>query len=351
MKTNITLLLLFLKISITFSQEKTIAKFNFNPENSSQVSKEIYSPEVYKISKKNITLKLFDTVQIKTAKYIEYAEMIEEMKNDSIKRGYAESSLKKYRQYLKDTKKFEINFVEKGDIVLEGYTKGEEIDFKTLSGNYIKIDSLYSKTIYQGNQSEKVFVNIKDAKNLNIKENKLTIETDFILQNENTKELYYGNSYLTGNFASNNEISDILNSKGFSTKKIGREFYIIFGSKKIKIDSTIKEKIKQNDFNFITELVKSIDKYSSLAIQSKPIFEKLSNHINAYQSKTLTKERLSQWKKDNLKGQEIVKQFEILFNLQSDIYYLDAQVVGIENSKAYTNITNAVLVSNKFIGM
>lgn len=347
---HLTTILIF-SISSIFSQEKKDIKFNFTPENSIQVSKEIYAPSVYKISEKKINFFKFDTIKVKTEKYIEYENLIEKFINDSIRQRFASRSLKFYREEIKKIQQFKDKFVENGEIELDGYIKGDEIDYKTLSGNYIKIDSLLHKVIYKGNLFEEVYVKSNKAKNLNIVSNKLDVAGVFILQNENTKELYLCDTYFTGNFSTNTEVSDKLNKNGFTTKKIGRDYYIILPNKKIKVDNIISDKVKTNNFKFIKDLSLSIDKYSSLSNQAKPLIEKLSNHINAYQSKTLTKERLSQWKIDNLKGQALVKQFSDLLNAQEDIYYLDAQLVGVENSKACTNISNAVLVSNKFIGM
>lgn len=246
-------------------------------------------------------------------------------------------------------KKYDLKFEPKETVNIEGFTVEQEIDYLTLIGTFIKIDTILSKT-----ETNNLLVLKSKLKGYNVELNKFRETTDILLQNIESKEYFLGTDDLVNNFAINNELIEMcekLNKNGFSTKQIDQDICIILGNQKIKLDDTVKEKIKKNDFAFITNLSKSIDKYKSLANQSKPIFDKLSNHINSYRSGTLTKERLMIWKQDNLKGQEILKQFNLLFKSQSDIYYLDAGIVGTENSITYQNIVNAVLLSNKFIGM
>lgn len=245
--------------------------------------------------------------------------------------------------------KYDLEFKPSESVNIDGFLVEKEVDYLSLVGTFIKIDTILSK------RGTTEFLILKsNLKGFNIELNKFKETSDFIIQNIETKEYFLAYNGLLKTYAIDNELFEIcekLNKKGFTTKQIGEHICIILEKQNIKLDDKIKEEVKKDNFNFITNLSKSIDRYTNLANQSKPIFERLSNHISSYEYRTLTTERLAIWKQDNLKGQDIIKQFELLHKSQNDIYYLDANVVGVENVQNYINISNAVLVSNKFIGM
>lgn len=255
--------------------------------------------------------------------------------------NYSAKKIEKYNYELK----------EKSIIKISGFqiTK-PEIEFSQLNGNYKLI---YNTEDLVGNFDNNQILLVENLKTINKSENQLkNIYNSYVFENVETKEIYYSkDKTVIENYSISGDIQLVnnkLKEKGFITKQIGSENYVIYQNKKIRINKSILKNISENNFNYLNKISKSIDEFNNLAKMSEPLTVKLNNKINSYRSGTLTKEKLKIWEIECKKGQGIIEKFKNIYEVEK-YYFVD--FIETEKLKNKNDLINSVLVSAKIIGM
>lgn len=225
-----------------------------------------------------------------------------------------------------------------------------QIDFSQLNGEF---KLLYGSEDLIGNLESNQILLLKNLKNINKSKNNLkSIYNSYVFENIKTKELYFSkDKTVIENYSISGDIKFVnnkLKEKGFLTKQIGSENYILYQNKKIRINKSIIKNISENNFNYLNKISKSIDEFNNLANLSEPLTVKLNNKINAYRNGTLTKEKLKVWETECKKGQGIIERFKKIYEVEK-YYFVD--FIEKEKLKNKNDLINSVLLSSKIIGI
>ena len=254
----------------------------------------------------------------------------------------------------KKEEKYNYELKEKEEIKSLGYQIIKpQIDFTKLNGDY---KLLYKSESLVGNLDKNQLLLIENLRDINKSENELkSIYNSYIFQDINTNQIYFSkDKTVIDNYSISKELKTVykkLKEKGFITKQIESNTYIIISNKKIRIseNEVLLNKIQQNDYEYINKVSKSIDEFNSKVKLSKPLIIKLNNNIRAYKSGTLTYERLNSWKNENKKGKQIVNQFKKIIEI-FEVDYLH-HYLSSESIQTKTDLQNSVLASDIILGM
>jgi len=260
-----------------------------------------------------------------------------------------------YSRYRnKSIEKYNYSFVANGEINIAGYkVLKPEVLFSELIGDF-KI--LYNKNDFVGDlENNKMALN-SVLEGIDLKNNKLEeFYNGYIFQNLYTKEVYFSkDKSVIENYSISTDLKNIyesLKKRGYITKQIESNTYIIISNKKIRIseNEVLLEKIRLNDYGYIEKVSKSIDEFNQKVKLSKPLIIKLNNHIRAYRSKLITAERLKSWKTENKKGKLLVNQFKKIIEA-FEVDYLH-HYLSSESIQTKTDLQNSVLASDLILGM
>ncbi|TYA78536.1 hypothetical protein [Seonamhaeicola marinus] len=237
--------------------------------------------------------------------------------------------LKGIRYQLKTTNKTTKQIIETGTEKRRILITGDRIkDFENISGLYDNIGEFHVLDANINGFVKGQLINKDSIINKSeIKSTRIYGPIYPVLKNRETNEYFYTDYDFLREFGVNNvmrEYVELLKRNGFPSRFDGDILYIKTSKGEVRATYDIYEQVKKNNFNYINEISRSIIRFKQLVKQSKPLIDKLASHYNAHKNFTMTTSRLTTWKNDAKKGQEILNQIKSLKGNEEEIsdYFL-----------------------------